>query len=105
MEIKVGTYTGTGAALNVSLGFIPDAVFIVNRTDADIIGIWFRGDTDGTAVDIAAAVANNAADGVSDYAGSDSAAPGFTVGTDFSENAKVYKYIAFRSGAGMAGLA
>lgn len=99
-EVKVGTFTGTGAALNISIGWIPDYVRIINVTDGDITHEWFKGMTDGTSVDTGAAVAANAADGVSDYEGSSSAAPGFTVGTDISENGKVYRYIALRSGAG-----
>lgn len=94
-HVKIGTYTGTGAAQNIELGFSPDYVEIVNQTDGDTIGKWFKGMTDGSAIDIQAAVAANAADGVSEYAGTTGAtSPGFTVGTDYSENAKVYRYIA-----------
>lgn len=99
-EIKVGTYTGDGAVQNISIGFVPAAVIIINVTDGDYIGLWFNGMTDDTSVDIAAAVVANAADGISGYAGSTTAGPGFTVGTDFSENAKVFRYIALRGGAG-----
>lgn len=95
-ELKIGTYDGDGAAQNISLGFVPDALIIVNVEDGDLVGIWFSGMTDDTSVDIAAAVAANAADGISDYAGSTTAAPGFTVGTDFSEDGKTYRYIAMR---------
>lgn len=94
-QIKVDTYTGTGAALNVSIGFIPDFLFIVNITDGDLVTMWFNGMTAGTSVDIAAAVAGNAADGVTAYAGTaGGVGAGFTVGTDASENAKVYRYFA-----------
>lgn len=96
-QVKIGTYTGTGAAVNVEIGWVPDYVTIYNITDGDIIGNWFNGMTDGTSVDVAAAVASNAADGISDYAGSNTAKKGFTVGTDFSENAKVYRYVAMRN--------
>lgn len=99
-EVKVGTYTGTGAVINISLGWVPAFVMVINVTDGDVIGMWFNGMTDGTAIDIAAAVAANAADGISDYAGSTTAAPGFTVGTDYSENTKVFRYLAVRGGAG-----
>ena len=36
-NIKTGTATGTGSAINVSIGFIPDYVRIVNATDLDQI--------------------------------------------------------------------
>lgn len=94
-DIDIGTYTGTGAAQNVSCGFVPDFVFIVNITDGDYISTWFNGMTAGTSVDIAAAVAANAADGLTAY-NTTAAAAGFTVGTDASETDKVYRYVAIR---------
>lgn len=96
--VKVGKFTGNGAVQNISIGFIPAYVRIVNITDADITHEWFSdGSAAGTSIDTAAAVAANAADGVTAYAGSATAAPGFTVGTDISENAKVYGYVAMRN--------
>ncbi len=94
-QIKIGTYEGTGDALNVKIGFVPDFLFIVNVDDGDLVGMWFNGMADDTAVDIATEVAANAAGGVTAYAGTrgeDSA--GFTVGTDYSENGKTYRYFA-----------
>lgn len=97
-QVKVGTYTGDGAAQNISLGWTPDFVMVVNVTDGDIISTWFSGMTDGTSVDIAAAVAANADNAISDYAGAAAGAtPGFSVGTDLSENGKVYRYMALRN--------
>lgn len=98
--IKVDTYEGTGAAIDVSLGFVPDFVAVVNTEDGDNIGLWFDGMAAGTAIDIAAAVAANAADGFTRYVGDATHAPGFTVGTDYSENAKTYYYIALRTSSG-----
>lgn len=95
--IRIGTFTGTGAVINVSIGWIPDYVRIINVTDRDITHEWFRTImADGTSVDTAAAVATNTADGVSAYAGTTALAAGFTVGTDISESAKVYGYVAMR---------
>jgi hypothetical protein len=99
-EVKIGSYTGTGAIKNIEIGWIPDYVRVVNVTDGDDIGEWFKGMTDDTAIDIAAAVAANAAGGISDYVGDATHAPGFTVGVDYSENAKVFRYVALRSGPG-----
>ena len=94
-QIKVGTYTGTGAAINVELGFSPDCVITINYTDGTPIGIWTSDMTADTAVDIAAAAASNAANGISAYAGaSATTGKGFTAGTDYSTSAKVYTYIA-----------
>lgn len=97
-QIKTGTYTGTGAAINVELGFSPDFVMLWNVTDGDLMGLWSSDMDDGTAIDIAAAVAGNAANGISAYAGaSATTGKGFTVGTDFSESAKVFAYVAIAS--------
>jgi hypothetical protein len=101
-EVKVGTYEGTGAALNVELGWVPDYVRIVNVEDGDNTAEWFKGMTDGTSINVVttAGPVLNAADGVSDYAGDSTHSPGFSVGTDHSESGKTYRFVAMRSGAG-----
>lgn len=97
--VKVGTYDGNGAAQNISLGFIPAFLLIVNVEDGDLVGLWFDGMAAGTNVDIAAAAVTNAADGITRYTGSSTAGEGFTVGTDYSENEKTYRYFAVRGDA------
>lgn len=100
-EVETGNYTGTGAVINISIGFIPSRVEIINWTDADEAFLWaengagtgktfiFAG---GTAVP-----AVQASNGVSAYAGvQGGASAGFSVGTAVSESAKVYHYAAFR---------
>lgn len=100
----VGTYTGTGAAINVILGFKPDFLIVTNYTDGDIIGTWNRAvNAAGTSTDIGAAAATNADNGFTAYPLATTASPageGFTAGTDFSESGKVYGYFAARSGPG-----
>lgn len=91
-----GTVIGTGAAINVSLGFVPDYVRVVNVTDADQIDEWFSGMTDGTSIQTNTAVATRASNGISAYAGSGATAPGFTIGSGISETAKVLRYFAVR---------
>ena len=100
-SIKVGTYEGTGAALNVVLGFIPDYVKIINTEDGDAVHEWFKGMGDGTSIATIAAAGPvlNAADGVTPL-DSESLGQGFTVGTDISEAAKTFRYVAMRSGPG-----
>jgi hypothetical protein len=94
-QTKVGTYTGTGAAINVQIGFVPDYLRIVNITDGDYTMEWFNGMAAGTSIDTAAAVATNAADGITAYNGTRGGdGAGFTVGTDGSETGKVYRYFA-----------
>ncbi len=41
--IRTGRFLGTGAAVNIQLGFIPDVVFMWNYTDGDMLDIWHRG--------------------------------------------------------------
>jgi hypothetical protein len=41
-NIKTGFLMGTGAAINVELGWIPDLVLLSNLTDGDIIHVWHR---------------------------------------------------------------
>jgi hypothetical protein len=96
--VKTGTVTGTGAALNVSLGWVPDYVRIVNVTDGDRIDEWFSDMTAGTAVTTTTAAATTASNGISAYAGTAAGlAPGFTIGSTISENAKVLSYVAIRN--------
>ena len=41
-NIQSGFFVGTGAALNIPLGFIPDVVFTWKVTDRDAVNIWHR---------------------------------------------------------------
>lgn len=99
---KVGSYTGTGAAVNVELGFTPAYVKIWNATDGDEIYEWFSGMTAGHALKSAnhasAQFSRITANGVTAYAGTDTtgseAAEGFTAGTAISESAKTFRWIA-----------
>lgn len=96
--IKVGTYTGTGAAVNVELGFTPTYVRVLNITDGDAGMTYIKPDGEDAAnIAEGAALATQAANGISAYDGTaagDSA--GFTAGTAASVNAKVYYYVALR---------
>jgi hypothetical protein len=113
--MKVGTYTGTGAAINVSLGFIPDYVRIINANDAGALDPsldWIKGMGDGfglkqlrivdnatTANKSQAIVTTN---GISAYAGDGTHAPGFTIGadTDLNTTGEIGYWIADRNAPG-----
>ena len=97
--IRVGTVTGTGAAINISLGWIPDYVKVVNLTDGDTIDEWFRGNGAGTSIRTVLAVATNATNGISEYAGTGAIAPGFTIGTAISETGDTLNWFALRNDA------
>lgn len=96
----IGTYEGTGAVVNVVLGFKPDFVLLANTEDADVLALAFRGLTAaGAAIDVAAAVATNADNGLTlTYEGAQG--EGFSVGTDYSESGKTYGYLAIRTAPG-----
>lgn len=101
-RIKIGSFTGTGAAINVSVGWVPDYLHVWNATDGDASWVWFN----GLGAADALALANHdtaqqsliTSNGVDAYVGSitpgSEAAPGFTVGTALSESAKVFRYLA-----------
>lgn len=101
-RVKVGNYTGTGAAINIPLGWTPDYIHVWNATDGDASWDWFNGLGSGDVL----ATANHAStqqslvtsNGIDLYAGSaapgSEAAEGFTVGTALSESTKVFRYIA-----------
>lgn len=94
-----GTYTGTGAAINIELGFVPARVEIFNETDGDVHWEWQTGMTAGHAMQIAADGTSTriTSNGVTTRSPTDfTSKQGFTVGTTLSESAKVHRYIAWR---------
>lgn len=108
-KFKHGTYTGTGAAINVSLGWQPDYLKVYNFTDGDKIFEYTSDMTDGYVWEYTKIADNGStgsnsftlttSNGVTPYAGSTTsgseAGEGFTVGTAMSESAKVFHYVAF----------
>jgi hypothetical protein len=95
--VKVGTYTGTGAAINLELGFVPSYFRTINITDGDAGISWFEGMAAGTGITEGAALATLGSNGITAYPGTrgDKKA-GLTVGTAGSVNLKVYRYVAMR---------
>lgn len=106
-QVKIGSYTGTGAAINIECGFVPDYVRVINATDGDGTWEWFNGFGAGdalyerTLVDNAtsgnSSLALITSNGIDAYQGSTSVGKGFTVGTALSESAKVFRYVAMRN--------
>lgn len=114
-EMKVGTVEGTGSAINVSLGWVPDYVKVFNYDDAGSKAPtmeWWNGMTDGhglkglgVADDGATGDTSQAkvtSNGISEYAGDSDNAPGFTIGADGDVNVsgETLYYVAVRNGAG-----
>lgn len=93
MECKVGSYTGTGAALTSginSIGFKPQLVLAFNQTDGDSCWFHVNGMTDDTACAIGAAAAQVASGGCT------LSSTGFSLGSSavINESGKTFLYIA-----------
>lgn len=85
------TYTGSGAAQTVTLGFKPSFIIAVNETDGDTTWYYMQGMADATAFAIALATAPVASQGCT------LTNTGFTLGTDavINESGKAYRGVAF----------
>lgn len=105
----VGSVEGTGAAINVSIGFVPRYVKVFNLDDAGTLAPtveWFGGMTDGHGLKTLGIADNGTTSkvssaaittgGISEYAGSLTTSAGFTIGTDADINvsAETIYYIA-----------
>lgn len=95
MKFASGSTTGTGAAINISLGWEPAYVRVFNVTDGDTVDEWTSAMADGTSITISAAAATRATNGITPYDGSTSAAKGFTIGSGISESGKSLAWVAF----------
>lgn len=112
----VGSVAGTGSAINVSLGFIPDYVKVFNPNDAGSLWPtleWCTGmaaasgfktlksvDSGSTGNASSNKITSN---GISTYAGSSSAAKGFTIGADadINVNGETIYYLALANAPGL----
>lgn len=95
MQFKTGTVTGTGAQIDVSLGFVPACVLMVNETDGTRVDIYLLGQTLGTSVKVTGSGAATAANGIGPFAGTSlTASPGFSIGATASTSGKTLRYIA-----------
>lgn len=99
----VGMVTGKivvdGSAGNVEIGFVPSALFIMNYTNPSI-HMWTKGMTDAYDHQVATNGTQSivTSNGISDYVGDATHAPGFTIGTDsvLNTSSDVLYYVAFR---------
>lgn len=111
-QFKAGTVEGTGAAINVSLGWKPDYVKVFNYDDAGGLAPtmeWWNGMTAAHGLKTLKAVDNGVtgnassaavtSNGISHYVGSTSAAEGFTIGADadINANGETIFYVAMRN--------
>lgn len=100
---KAGSYTGAGAALNISVGFVPDYVMLINVAGATA-DVWFNGMAAGTCLTISGTAAlRPSPNGITAFAGTPAqAGQGFSVGAALANNAVVYYYLAVQNGPGAA---
>jgi hypothetical protein len=106
-----GTVAGTGSAINVSVGFLPRDVKVWNFNDAGTLWAtieWVYGMGNGKGFKTLKTIDNGvtglassafvSTNGISQYVGSTTAAPGFTIGADadINANTEVVAYKACR---------
>lgn len=116
MKFKQGTITGTGSAINVEVGFVPDYVKVVNENaiEGEIMVLEsFKAQLDGDSVatwsildngtDTTKNIGIEGTNGLSEYDASDIQITdpitnlgfaGFTIPAAFQDNADVMHYIA-----------
>ena len=98
-DVAVGSVTGTGANINVSIGFTPRYVVVTNpTTTSPVRAEWFSGMTSGSCLkSVASGTSGSNVSGVAivtnptntcigTYAGSTTAAKGFTIQADSNLN-------------------
>ncbi len=100
LGVITGKVVGTGAAINVSLGFIPSKVIIENVTNPSK-HVWQKGMAAASCIQEATNGTKSivSSNGISEYAGAVPLyAPGFTIGTDAVLNTAddVLYFTAFR---------
>lgn len=92
VEIKTGTYTGTGTAQVIAtLGFVPSLFVCINETDGDVINFKINGSAASTHTKIDTATAAVSSNGLT--FNSDGTV---SAGTDASanESGKTFRFIA-----------
>lgn len=104
MKMATGSETGSGSAINVTCGFTPKVVVIMNETDPGIY-VWTDTMADAEMVKLTDVVALTfpTSDGISAYTGSVATnSKGFTIGADSDMNASsdVIHWIAFGDSSG-----
>lgn len=95
-ETELGTVTGTGAAVTITLGFTPDYVEVVNLTDGDTIDRWHRAMGEGQSITSATGVSKRTTNGISTFQGDVGSPQGFVIGSAINEAGKLLGWLAIR---------
>lgn len=97
-QMNTGTVTGTGAALPVQVGFVPDALFIINMTTAGLV-VWHKNMTADYSLTIKAAAVATSSQGITVLDGDEISGVvynGFKMGTDCNAASDDILWFAFR---------
>jgi hypothetical protein len=103
-QMQMGTATGTGAALPIEVGFVPEVVILLNLTTAGLV-VWTHSMAAAKCMTVKAAAVYTATEGITalDNIYKYSAAPevetkytGFMMGTNCNAAADVIVWAAFR---------
>lgn len=88
----IGRYTGTGAAININLGFVPVALRGINITDGDAGYTWMYGMDAGSCITEGAEMAYETTTAVTTLDGSAGNGIGVSLGANsiINETDKVY---------------
>lgn len=99
-NIVTGKVTGTGAAINISTGFVPMHVMVWNVTNIEC-HVWNASMDDASSIQLSNTCASTTSNGITPYDGGDptvssgttgGASNGVTLGTDISINTDVLYY-------------
>lgn len=100
-NFATGTLDGTGAAINIEIGWIPDHVVVQNIEAADFARLeWYTGMTAAHAIKTVTSTKSKITSlGISAYAGTTTAQQGFTIGADTDVNVvdEALTWMAFRN--------
>lgn len=97
-SVFITKVTGTGAALNVKIGWVPDYVRVLNITDADRSDEWFRdGMANGASIPTGAQVGAAITTGGISALDSKTEGKGITLGATVSESGKDLAIFAARN--------
>lgn len=87
-EFRCGTQDGTGASIDIELGFVPDVVIVQNFEAADFARLeWYKGMTAGHAIKTVTSTKSLITSlGITQLSTPTSGAKGFRIGADTDVN-------------------
>ncbi|HEX7930127.1 MAG TPA: hypothetical protein VF470_04380 [Sphingomicrobium sp.] len=100
-QFKTGTQDGTGASIDIQLGWVPDYVIVQNHEAADFARLqWFKGMTAGHAIKTVTSTNSLITSlGITQLSAPTSGGQGFRIGadTDVNVSGEALTWCAFRN--------